>query len=191
LFKPVYGMRRKNFRNFFGFFVPALSAKRRMSYWNLLVAAMQAPLTQPDADAIPDQELEPILTAVAEGIGAAVAVGTAQGILDPLREAVDAGIRQSNLLGLLWSEIDLQRRVMWIHPDEVKAKKAIDIPAQAHTLHHGNPAYLLRAQRIIRRHEISPSDPFPARRPGPSPESRRQRRAQPDQTFAARARCQA
>jgi len=49
-------------------------------------------------------------------------------LLAPARFAISTGIRQSNLLGLRWSEIDLPRKVMWIHPDEAKAKKAIGIP---------------------------------------------------------------
>jgi len=49
-------------------------------------------------------------------------------LLAPARFAVSTGIRQSNLLGLQWSEIDMPRKVMWIHPDEAKAKKAIGIP---------------------------------------------------------------
>jgi len=35
------------------------------------VATMQAPLAQPDAGAIPDQELVPVLAAAVEGVGAA------------------------------------------------------------------------------------------------------------------------
>jgi integrase len=49
-------------------------------------------------------------------------------LLAPARFALATGIRQSNLLGLRWSEIDMKRKVMWIHPDEAKAKKAIGIP---------------------------------------------------------------
>lgn len=49
-------------------------------------------------------------------------------LLAPARFALATGIRRSNLLGLQWSEVDLARRVMWIHPDEAKAKKAIGIP---------------------------------------------------------------
>lgn len=52
-------------------------------------------------------------------------------LLAPARFAIATGIRRSNLLGLRWSEIDLTRRVMWIHPDEAKAGKAIGIPLSA------------------------------------------------------------
>ena len=49
-------------------------------------------------------------------------------LLAPARFALATGIRRANLLGLQWSEIDMQRRVMWIHPDDAKAGKAIGTP---------------------------------------------------------------
>ena len=49
-------------------------------------------------------------------------------LLAPARFALATGIRRANLLGLQWSQIDMQRRVMWIHPDQAKAGKAIGIP---------------------------------------------------------------
>ena len=61
------------------------------------VAAMQAPLTKPNAGAIPDQQLEPILAAIAKGVGTAVAGRTAQRVLDSLREPVDAGAHVDRL----------------------------------------------------------------------------------------------
>lgn len=42
--------------------------------------------------------------------------------------SIKTGLRQHNVTHLRWSEIDLDRRVMWIHPDEAKAKKPIGIP---------------------------------------------------------------
>jgi integrase len=44
------------------------------------------------------------------------------------RFALATGIRRANLLGLQWSEIDIPRKVMWIHADDAKAGKAIGIP---------------------------------------------------------------
>jgi integrase len=52
-------------------------------------------------------------------------------LLAPARFALATGIRQANLLGLQWSEIDMQRRVMWIHADNAKAGKAIGLPLSA------------------------------------------------------------
>lgn len=37
------------------------------------------------------------------------------------------GLRQSNILNLRWSQIDLERRVAWINPDESKSGRAIGI----------------------------------------------------------------
>ena len=52
------------------------------------MAAMQAALAKPDAGAVPDQELEPSLAAVAEGVGAAVTRRATQTVLDALLEGV-------------------------------------------------------------------------------------------------------
>lgn len=44
------------------------------------------------------------------------------------RFSIATGLRQSNATHLEWSQIDLQRKVAWIHADQAKAKKAIGIP---------------------------------------------------------------
>ncbi|MFC1536998.1 tyrosine-type recombinase/integrase [Pseudomonadota bacterium] len=38
------------------------------------------------------------------------------------------GLRQSNVTGLQWSQVDLTKRLAWIHPDQAKARKAIPVP---------------------------------------------------------------
>ncbi|WP_409449684.1 tyrosine-type recombinase/integrase [Candidatus Igneacidithiobacillus taiwanensis] len=38
------------------------------------------------------------------------------------------GLRKANVTGLQWSQLDLDRCVAWIHPDQAKAKKAIGVP---------------------------------------------------------------
>ena len=38
------------------------------------------------------------------------------------------GLRRANVTGLQWSQIDLARRLAWIHPDQAKARKAIAVP---------------------------------------------------------------
>ena len=38
------------------------------------------------------------------------------------------GLRQGNVFGLKWEQIDLARRIAWIYPDEAKADKAIGVP---------------------------------------------------------------
>jgi integrase len=45
-----------------------------------------------------------------------------------VRFSLATGLRESNVTGLEWDQLDLQRRVCWIHPDQAKAKKAIGIP---------------------------------------------------------------
>lgn len=38
------------------------------------------------------------------------------------------GLRRANVTGLQWSQVDLVRRVAWIHPDQAKARRAIAVP---------------------------------------------------------------
>lgn len=49
-------------------------------------------------------------------------------LADMVRFTLATGLRESNVIGLEWSQIDMQRRVAWIHPDQAKGKKAIGIP---------------------------------------------------------------
>ncbi|MEX3961654.1 tyrosine-type recombinase/integrase [Paraburkholderia sp. EG286B] len=41
------------------------------------------------------------------------------------------GLRQANLLGLEWSQIDLVKRRAWIHADQAKARRPIGVPLNA------------------------------------------------------------
>ena len=38
------------------------------------------------------------------------------------------GLRQANVTGLQWSQVDLMRKIAWIHPDQAKTRKAIAVP---------------------------------------------------------------
>ena len=38
------------------------------------------------------------------------------------------GLRKSNVTGLCWSQIDLSRRLAWVHPDQSKSRRAIAVP---------------------------------------------------------------
>ena len=38
------------------------------------------------------------------------------------------GLRESNVTGLEWSQVDLGRRVAWIHPDQFKTGNALGVP---------------------------------------------------------------
>ena len=44
------------------------------------------------------------------------------------RFTLATGLRESNVTGLQWSQLDMQRRCAWIHADQAKAKKAIAVP---------------------------------------------------------------
>jgi integrase len=51
---------------------------------------------------------------------------------DWMRDATEfgfmSGLRQANILGLEWSQVDLAKRRVWIHPDQAKARKPIGVP---------------------------------------------------------------
>lgn len=49
-------------------------------------------------------------------------------LADMARFTLAAGPRERNVAGLEWSQVDLVRRVAWIHPDQSKTKKAYAIP---------------------------------------------------------------
>lgn len=44
------------------------------------------------------------------------------------RFALATGLRQANILGLRWDQVELPRRAAWIHPDQAKAGRAIAVP---------------------------------------------------------------
>jgi len=41
------------------------------------------------------------------------------------------GLRAGNVTNLQWTQIDLNRRMAWIHPDQAKARRAIAVPLNA------------------------------------------------------------
>lgn len=47
------------------------------------------------------------------------------------RFSVSTGLRENNVLGLRWDQIDRSRRVAWIHSDEAKGRDAIGVPLNA------------------------------------------------------------
>jgi integrase len=49
-------------------------------------------------------------------------------LADMARFSLATGLRQANVLQLEWSQLDMQRRVAWIHPDQAKARQAIGVP---------------------------------------------------------------
>jgi integrase len=44
------------------------------------------------------------------------------------RFALATGLRQANVLGLRWPDVDLERRTAWVHADEAKGGQAIGVP---------------------------------------------------------------
>ena len=45
--------------------------------------------------------------------------------------ALATGLRRANVTGLEWTQVDLERRLAWVHPDQAKARKAIAVPLNA------------------------------------------------------------
>ena len=52
-------------------------------------------------------------------------------LADIVRFSLETGLRRANVIGLLWSQVDLVRRMAWIHPDQAKARKSIPVPLSA------------------------------------------------------------
>jgi integrase len=38
------------------------------------------------------------------------------------------GLRQANVLGLKWSDVDMDRRTAWVHADDAKGGEATGVP---------------------------------------------------------------
>jgi integrase len=45
-----------------------------------------------------------------------------------MRFALATGLRQANVLGLKWPDVDMERRTAWVHADEAKGGEAIGVP---------------------------------------------------------------
>lgn len=49
--------------------------------------------------------------------------------MKPMAEfALATGMRQANVLGLTWARVDLQRGVVWVEAEDMKADKALSVP---------------------------------------------------------------
>jgi integrase len=42
--------------------------------------------------------------------------------------ALGTDLRAANVTGLIWDQVDLSRKLAWVHPDQAKARKAIAVP---------------------------------------------------------------
>jgi len=47
---------------------------------------------------------------------------------DMARMALATGLRAANITGMTWGQVDLERRMAWIHPDQAKSRRAIPVP---------------------------------------------------------------
>ena len=45
-----------------------------------------------------------------------------------VRFALSTGLRRTNVTHLQWSQVDMERRMAWIHADQSKTRKAIAVP---------------------------------------------------------------
>lgn len=55
-------------------------------------------------------------------------------LADMVEFTLATGLRQANVTHLVWSQVDLERKLAWIHPDEAKARKAISVPLNAEAM---------------------------------------------------------
>lgn len=68
------------------------------------------------------------------------------------------GLRETNVTSLEWSQVDLERRIAWIHPNQAKAKKAIAVPLNAEAVlilrrqfgRHGRWVFTYQGDRVTR-----------------------------------------
>ncbi len=49
-------------------------------------------------------------------------------LADMAQFTLETGLRRANVTGLEWSQINLEKRMAWIHTDQAKASKAIPVP---------------------------------------------------------------
>ena len=52
-------------------------------------------------------------------------------LADMARFSLATGLREANVTGLEWDQVDLERRIAWIHPDQAKGRRAIAVPLNA------------------------------------------------------------
>ncbi len=80
--------------------------------------------------------------------------------LKPLvRFSLATGLRQQNVAQLEWSQVDLERRVAWIHADQAKGKRLITVPLNT------DAVMVLREQYGRHPRQVFVHDGQPIRRP--------------------------
>jgi integrase len=49
--------------------------------------------------------------------------------MQPMAEfAIETGLRQSNVLGLRWAQVSIERRMVWVEAEDTKADQALAVP---------------------------------------------------------------
>lgn len=51
-----------------------------------------------------------------------------------VRFSLATGLRKANVIGLMWSQVNLQDRCAWIHADQAKGKRAIPVPLSSEAI---------------------------------------------------------
>jgi len=72
------------------------------------------------------------------------------------RFSLATGLRQRNVMDLGWSQVDLGKRLAWIHPDQAKARKAIAVPLNSEAMlvlrrlhgNHPNHVFVYRGKPV-------------------------------------------
>lgn len=55
--------------------------------------------------------------------------------MKPMAEfAIETGLRQSNVLGLTWSRVDIERKLVWVEAEDTKADNALAVPLSTKAL---------------------------------------------------------
>jgi len=65
----------------------------------------------------------------------------------PARFAVATGLRQRNVTHLAWSQVDLERSLAWVHPEESKSGKPIGVPLSS------DAVAVLKEQAALRKED--------------------------------------
>ena len=65
---------------------------------------------------------------LSDGLLATSSVELPEHLADMAAFTLATGLRRSNITGLQWSAIDLDRNLAWVHPDQSKSRKAISVP---------------------------------------------------------------
>ena len=53
---------------------------------------------------------------------------TAPHLRDMAAFSLATGLRAANVTGLTWQQVDLERKMAWVHPDQAKGRRAIPVP---------------------------------------------------------------